>query len=53
MNCYWSIEGVDLKDEDGNIIPTEHGQVQTMASLPSEDAYFIMPNKDVFYEAVF
>lgn len=50
VNCYWSTEGVDLKDEDGNIIPKEPGQVQTRAGLPSTNEYFIMPNKDVFYE---
>ena len=25
VNCYWSTEGVDLKDEDGNVIPKELG----------------------------
>lgn len=50
VSCYWSTEGMDLKDEDGNIIPIKAGQVQTRAGLPSENEYFIMPNKDVFYE---
>ena len=52
VNCYWSTEGVDLKDEDGNIIPKKLGQVQTRAGLPSANEYFIMPNKDVFYEVI-
>lgn len=48
-----SFEGASLRDSDGINIPYKSGNMQTRAPItPISNYYFIMPNKDVYYESL-